>query len=56
MYDRITGGRSFGRHIILACIAAGSTLVGVSAAFAGSCPADKVQADVAHRSTTLPRA
>jgi quercetin dioxygenase-like cupin family protein len=46
MYDRITGGRSFGRHIILAGIAAGSTLVGVSAAVAGSCPADKMQADV----------
>jgi quercetin dioxygenase-like cupin family protein len=45
MYDRITGGRNFGRHIMLAGVAAGSTLVGVSAAFAGSCPADKMQAD-----------
>jgi hypothetical protein len=46
MYDRITGGRSFGRRIILVGITAGSTLVGASAAFAGSCPADKMQADV----------
>ena len=34
------------RHHPAGGITAGSTLVGVSAAFAGSCPADKMQADV----------
>ena len=45
MYDRFTAGQSFRRHMALAVITAGSTLVGVSAAVAGSCPSDKMQAD-----------
>src|SRR3974377_1940489 len=45
MFDRITGGRTFVRHLVLAGITAGSTLIGVSAALAGSCPADKMKAD-----------
>ena len=45
MFNRIAGARSFGRHIVLAGITAGSTLVGVSAALAGSCPNDKMKAD-----------
>ena len=44
MFDRIVGGRSFGRHLVLAGITAGSTLIGVSAAVAGSCPSDKMKA------------
>jgi len=46
MFDGITGGRRFGQYLVLASIAAGSTLVGVSAATAGSCPSDKMKADV----------
>ncbi len=45
MYDRFTAGQNFRRHMALAVITAGSTLVGVSAAVAGSCPSDKMQAD-----------
>ena len=45
MFDRMTGGRSFGRHMVLAGVTAGSTLIGVSAALAGSCPSDKMKAD-----------
>jgi quercetin dioxygenase-like cupin family protein len=45
MFDPITGTRSFGRHIALASITAGSMLIGVSAAVAGSCPSDKMKAD-----------
>jgi len=45
MFDLATGVRSFGRNMALVGIAAGSTLVGVSAASAGSCPSDKVKAD-----------
>jgi quercetin dioxygenase-like cupin family protein len=45
MYDRFTAGQSFRGHMALAVITAGSTLVGVSAAVAGSCPSDKMQAD-----------
>jgi hypothetical protein len=45
MVDLITFVRSFGRHMALAGIAAGSTLIGMSAATAGSCPSDKMKAD-----------
>jgi quercetin dioxygenase-like cupin family protein len=45
MFDCMTSARSFSRHIVLAGITAGSTLVGVSAALAGSCPSDKMKAD-----------
>jgi len=45
MSDGITDGRRFGRHLVLAGIIAGSTLVGVSAAAAGSCPSDQMKAD-----------
>ena len=45
MFDRIASSSSFGRHLILAGIAAGSTVLGVSAAFAGSCPSDQLKAD-----------
>ena len=42
MSNRITSGRS----IVLAGLAAGSMLIGVSSAVAGGCPADKMKADV----------
>ena len=45
MSDGITDGRRFGRHLVLAGIIAGSALVGVSAAAAGSCPSDQMKAD-----------
>jgi quercetin dioxygenase-like cupin family protein len=45
MLDRITDGLTLGRQMVLASITAASTLVGVSAAVAGSCPSDKVKAD-----------
>ena len=45
MFDGITDGRRFGRHLVLAGIIAGSTLAGVSAATAGSCPSDQMKAD-----------
>jgi len=45
MFDGITDGRRFGRHLVLAGIIAGSALVGVSAAAAGSCPSDQMKAD-----------
>jgi quercetin dioxygenase-like cupin family protein len=45
MFDRIAGSSSFSRHLVLAGIAAGSTVLGVSGAFAGSCPSDQVRAD-----------
>jgi quercetin dioxygenase-like cupin family protein len=51
MFDRITSGRRFGPHLVLAGITAGLTLVGVSVAAAGSCPADKMQADVRQPAT-----
>jgi len=44
MFDGITDGRRFGRHLVLAGIIAGSALVGVSAAAAGSCPSDQMKA------------
>ena len=46
MFDGITGGRRFGQYLVLAGITAGATLVGISAAAAGSCPSDKIKADV----------
>ena len=46
MFDGITGGRRFGQYLLLASITAGSTLVGVTGAAAGSCPSDKMKADV----------
>jgi len=45
MSNRIAGGRSFGRHLVLAGVAAGTTLLGMSAALAGSCPSDQMKAD-----------
>jgi quercetin dioxygenase-like cupin family protein len=45
MLDRIAGCSSFGRYLVLAGIAAGSTALGVSGAFAGSCPSDQMRAD-----------
>ena len=45
MFHSITSGRHVGRNMVLAGITAGSTLVGVSAAVAGSCPSDKMKAD-----------
>ena len=45
MFDLVTGVRSFGRHMVLVGIAAGSTIIGGSAASAGSCPSDKMKAD-----------
>jgi quercetin dioxygenase-like cupin family protein len=45
MFDRTTGRRNFGPHMLFAAIAAASTLVGASAALAGSCPSDKMKAD-----------
>jgi len=45
MFHSITAGRRFGRHLVLAGITVASTLVGVSAAVAGSCPSDKMKAD-----------
>ena len=45
MFDCRTSARSFSRHIVMAGITAGSTLISVSAALAGSCPDDKMKAD-----------
>jgi len=45
MFNRMTGGPSFGRHTVLAGVTTLSTLVCVSAALAGSCPSDKMKAD-----------
>jgi quercetin dioxygenase-like cupin family protein len=47
MSNRITSGRS----IVLAGLAAGSMLIGVSSAVAGGCPADKMEADVRQPAT-----
>ena len=47
MSNRITSGRS----IVLAGLAAGSLLIGVSSAVAGGCPADKMKADVRQPAT-----
>jgi quercetin dioxygenase-like cupin family protein len=46
MFDGIKGGRRFGQYWLLASITVGLTLVGVSAAMAGSCPSDKMKSDV----------
>jgi quercetin dioxygenase-like cupin family protein len=46
MFDGITGSRRFGQYLVLAGIAVGSTLAGVSTAAAGSCPSDKMKAGV----------
>jgi quercetin dioxygenase-like cupin family protein len=46
MFDGITRTRRFGQALVLAGITAGLTLVGVSAAVAGSCPSDQMKADV----------
>jgi quercetin dioxygenase-like cupin family protein len=46
MFDRITAGRRFGQYLVVASITAGATLIGISAAAAGSCPSDKMKADV----------
>jgi len=46
MFNLVTDVRSFGRHIALAGVAAGSMLIGTSAAMAGSCPSDKMKADI----------
>ncbi len=51
MPNRITSGRGIGRSIILAGLAAGGTLIGVSSAVAGDCPADKMKADVRQPAT-----
>jgi quercetin dioxygenase-like cupin family protein len=51
MSNCITSGRAFGRSIFLAALAAGSTLIGVSSAVAGGCPADKMKADVRQPTT-----
>ena len=45
MFNRIAASSSFGRHLVLAGFAARSTVLGVSAAFAGSCPSDQMKAD-----------
>src|SRR5215510_6494130 len=47
MSNRITSGRS----IVLAGLAAGSMLIGVSSAVAGGCPGDKMKADVRQPAT-----
>jgi quercetin dioxygenase-like cupin family protein len=47
MSNRITSGRS----IVLAGLAAGSMLIGVSSAVGGGCPADKMKADVRQPAT-----
>jgi len=45
MFNRIADTSSLGRYLVLACIAAGSALLGASAAPAGSCPSDQIKAD-----------
>jgi len=45
MLNRIIGGRGIGRSLMLAGVTAGSALVGVSSALAGSCPAGQMKAD-----------
>jgi quercetin dioxygenase-like cupin family protein len=47
MSNRITSGR----NIVLAGLAAGSLLIGVSSAVAGGCSADKMKADVRQPAT-----
>jgi quercetin dioxygenase-like cupin family protein len=51
MPNRVTSGRALGRSIVLASLAAGSTLIGLSSAVAGGCPVDKMKADVRQPAT-----
>jgi quercetin dioxygenase-like cupin family protein len=51
MSNRITSGRAFGRSIVLAGLAAGTMLIGVSSAVAGDCPAEKMKADARQPAT-----
>ena len=51
MLDRTPRGERFGARLLLAAIAAGSMLTGMSAALAGSCPSDKVKADARQPAT-----
>jgi quercetin dioxygenase-like cupin family protein len=46
MFHHLAYGRCFAGKMILAGIAAGTTLFATSVAFAGGCPADKMRADV----------
>jgi quercetin dioxygenase-like cupin family protein len=46
MLDSNTFDRELGRRLVLAVVTAGSTLIGISAAVAGGCPADQMKADV----------
>ena len=46
MFNRIIGGRAPGRSFVLAGIIAASAVAGLSSAVAGSCPSDKMKADV----------
>jgi len=45
MLNRIAGSRSFSWQLVIVGVAAGSALLGMSAAFAGSCPSDQIKAD-----------
>ena len=56
MYARITGGRSFGRHIILAGIAADLRWWAYQPRSPVVVQPTRCKPTYAHRSTTLPRA
>jgi quercetin dioxygenase-like cupin family protein len=43
MFDQIISGRVFGRSVALVAMIAGSTVIGLSSAFAGACPADQMK-------------
>jgi hypothetical protein len=43
MFNSFMDGRRVGRYLVLAGITVGSTLVGVAAAAAESCPSDKMK-------------
>jgi|SRR5262249_11702293 quercetin dioxygenase-like cupin family protein len=45
MFDQIVSGRVFGRSVALAGMIAGSTVIGLSSALAGACPADQMKAN-----------
>jgi quercetin dioxygenase-like cupin family protein len=51
MFNRIMSCRAFGRSIVLAGIAAGSTFIGLPSALAGGCPADKMKVDARQPAT-----
>ena len=51
MFNRIISGRGLCRSMVLAGLAAGSTLVGVSSAIAGGCPAGQMKTDVRQPAT-----